>query len=204
MNIRIIWYRKDFSFCVTSHVFDHWSHICKPLFISHCIIKTKVLLPQAGDLNRFWRSCLGPVVYFLTKLFKLFGFPTFRFWAYLMKAILSVPDEGYSERTWWRLFWAYLMKVIVGVPDEGYSRYALCAQNLISTFYCSKSTFWLEYDNEMSANNFTILPRLSIMSFIYNRNNKRSSTHSCGTPALTKQESGNSLFTNTNCLLSFK
>ena len=38
-----------------------------------------------------------------------------------MKVILSVPDEGYSERTWWRLFWAYLMKVILSVPDEGYS-----------------------------------------------------------------------------------
>ena len=37
-----------------------------------------------------------------------------------MKVILSVPDEGYSERTWWRLFWAYLMKVILSVPDEGY------------------------------------------------------------------------------------
>jgi hypothetical protein len=23
-----------------------------------------------------------------------------------MKVILSVPDEGYFERTWWRLFWA--------------------------------------------------------------------------------------------------
>ena len=29
-----------------------------------------------------------------------------------MKVILSVSDEGYSERIWWRLFWAYLMKVI--------------------------------------------------------------------------------------------
>jgi hypothetical protein len=38
-----------------------------------------------------------------------------------MKVILNVPDEGYSERTWWRLFWAYLMKVIPNVPDEGYS-----------------------------------------------------------------------------------
>ena len=38
-----------------------------------------------------------------------------------MKVILSVPDEGYSECTWWRLFWAYMMKVIVSVPDEGYS-----------------------------------------------------------------------------------
>ena len=51
----------------------------------------------------------------------LFCFPVFRFWAYLMKVILGVPDEGYSERTWWRLFWTYLMKVILSVPDEGYS-----------------------------------------------------------------------------------
>ena len=39
-----------------------------------------------------------------------------------MQVILSVPDEGYFERTWWRLFWANLMKVILGVPDEGYAR----------------------------------------------------------------------------------
>ena len=47
-----------------------------------------------------------------------------------MKVILSVPDEGYSERTRWRLFfertwrrlfWAYLTKVILSIPDEGYS-----------------------------------------------------------------------------------
>ena len=37
-----------------------------------------------------------------------------------MKVILSVPDEGYSERTRWRLFWAYLMEVILSVPDEDY------------------------------------------------------------------------------------
>ena len=93
MNIRIIWYHKGFSFCVTSHIFEHWSHICKPLLISHCIIKTKVLLPQAGDLNRFCRSCLGPSVYLLAKLFKLFGFPTFWLWA-----------------TWWRLYQARLVR----------------------------------------------------------------------------------------------
>ena len=57
---------------------------------------------------------------FIAAKTKLFGFPVFRFWAYLMKVILSVPDEGYFERTWWRLFWAYLMKVILSVPDEGY------------------------------------------------------------------------------------
>jgi hypothetical protein len=42
------------------------------------------------------------------------------FWAYLMKVILSVSDEGYFERIWWKLFWAYLMKVILSVSDEGY------------------------------------------------------------------------------------
>jgi hypothetical protein len=75
-----------------------------------------------------WLSCLGPppfLALLLTKIFELFGFPIFRYWAYLMKVILSVPDEGYSgwaylmkviqaERTWWRLF-------SLSVPDEGYS-----------------------------------------------------------------------------------
>jgi hypothetical protein len=37
-----------------------------------------------------------------------------------MMVILSVPDDGYFERTWWWLFWAYLMMVILSVPDEGY------------------------------------------------------------------------------------
>jgi len=41
--------------------------------------------------------------------------------AYLMKVILSVPDEGYSS-----------------VPDEGYSRNESCTLNLISTFLLYK------------------------------------------------------------------
>ena len=82
------------------------------------INKTKVLL-LIGDLIWFWLSCLGLLI-FLLPIFKLFGFSIFRFWQYLMKVILSVPDEGYFERTWWRLFWAYLMKVILSVPDKGY------------------------------------------------------------------------------------
>ena len=61
----------------------------------------------------------SPLVLLLTKT--LFGFPIFLFWAYLLKVILSVPAEGYSERTCWRLFWAYLLKVILSVPAEGYS-----------------------------------------------------------------------------------
>ena len=37
-----------------------------------------------------------------------------------MKVIMSVPDEGYYERTWWRLLCAYLMKVTMSAPEEGY------------------------------------------------------------------------------------
>jgi hypothetical protein len=37
-----------------------------------------------------------------------------------MKVTLNVSDEGYFERTWWRLLWTYLMKVTLNVPDEGY------------------------------------------------------------------------------------
>ena len=43
-----------------------------------------------------------------------------------MKVILSVPDEGYSERTF-----------ILSVPDDGFSRNASCALNLISMFLLS-------------------------------------------------------------------
>jgi hypothetical protein len=56
----------------------------------------------------------------LTRTFDILALMIIWLWAYLMKVILSVPDEGYFERTWWRLFWAYLMKVILSVPDEGY------------------------------------------------------------------------------------
>jgi hypothetical protein len=38
-----------------------------------------------------------------------------------MMVVLRVPDDGYSECTWWWLFWAYLMNVILSVPDDGYS-----------------------------------------------------------------------------------
>jgi hypothetical protein len=72
-----------------------------------------------GDRRRYWLSWLNSLV-LLHPYTLLFGFPIFRFWAYLMKVILSVPDEGYFERTRWRLFWAYQMKVILSVPDEGY------------------------------------------------------------------------------------
>jgi hypothetical protein len=66
--------------------------------------------------DRFWLSCLGPLGLLLSNILKLFGFPFFRFWAYLMKWSLF---QKRAVRTWW---------------NEGYSRNAPCALNLISTF----------------------------------------------------------------------
>ena len=75
----------------------------------------------SAHVTRFWNnhrqvfSCLGPVVYLLSKLLKLFGFPTFQPWA--------SPHEGYSANL-----------STLNVPHEGYSGNALCALSLISTF----------------------------------------------------------------------
>ena len=82
------------------------------------ITKTKVLLPQVTlavyVFEAFWFSCSYRHLNYL-------AFQPF-VWC-LMKVILSIPEEGYSEHTWWRLFWAYLMKVILSIPDEGYSEH---------------------------------------------------------------------------------
>ena len=65
------------------------------LKLSHpsIIIKTKVFLPQAYVTLPIWRSCLGPLVNVLPKLFKLFGFSIFR--------LLTRSWE--RERTWFYL-----------------------------------------------------------------------------------------------------
>jgi hypothetical protein len=41
-----------------------------------------------------------------------------------MKVIMSVLDEGYYERTWWRLLWAYLKKIMSVVDDGTFIKYA--------------------------------------------------------------------------------
>jgi hypothetical protein len=60
---------------------------------------------------KIFRYPVWALWYNCSQNFKLFRFPIFRFWA--------SPDEGYFERTWWRLlsvpdegYWAYLIKVI--------------------------------------------------------------------------------------------
>jgi hypothetical protein len=76
----------------------------------------------SAHVTRFWNnhrqvfSCLGPVVYLLSKLLKLFGFPTFQPWASPHEgysanlSTLSVPHEGYSANL-----------STLSVPHEGYS-----------------------------------------------------------------------------------
>jgi hypothetical protein len=78
---------------------------------------------------------LGPSVFLLQNPFKLYGFLTFQFWAYMMKVILSIYDEGYFEHIWWRLFWAYMMKVILSIYYEGYFRSMSSTLNLLLHFY---------------------------------------------------------------------
>ena len=68
-----------------------------------------------------------------------------------MEVILSVPDEGYSERTWWRLFWAYLMKVILSVPDEGYS----------------ERTWWRLFQKRVVCTNFDIYVFIICIYYLY-------------------------------------
>jgi hypothetical protein len=117
----------------------------------------------SAHVTRFWNnhrqvfSCLGPVVYLLSKLLKLFGFPTFQPWASPHEgysanlSTLSVPHEGYSANLSTLSvphegYSANLSNLSVpyegysanlstlNVPHEGYSGNALCALSLISTF----------------------------------------------------------------------
>jgi hypothetical protein len=59
------------------------------------------------------RPLFRPFGLFLPNAFKFFGYFDIEstwwrlFWEYMMKVILRVHDEGYSESTWWRLFWEY-------------------------------------------------------------------------------------------------
>ena len=58
----------------------------------------------------------------------------------------------------------------------------------------ASNQFFPEYDNEVSsANSLAKLPKLYVMSLIYNKNNKGPSTDPWGTPALTRPESDSSL-----------
>jgi hypothetical protein len=48
--------------------------------------------------------CFRELIYFEREWLLINSLIFVIWWAYLMKIILSVPDEDYSERTWWRLF----------------------------------------------------------------------------------------------------
>ena len=47
---------------------------------------------EIDELNLFYLSCLEPLVFLLLSSFKLFGFPNYQLWAYLMKVIPQTPD----------------------------------------------------------------------------------------------------------------
>jgi hypothetical protein len=46
----------------------------------------------------------------------------FKYFDFIASKYLNYLDfQSFDfERIWWRLFWAYPMKVILNVPDEGY------------------------------------------------------------------------------------
>ena len=62
------------------------------------IIKTKVPPSSIGDLSRIY---VGTLIYLLAKPLKLFRFPTFRFWEYLMKVI---PEMCCAHWFWYLRF----------------------------------------------------------------------------------------------------
>jgi hypothetical protein len=122
---------------------------------------------------RLWLSYIGPLIFLLPETFiELYGFQMFCFErhltkviTYLMKVILSIPDEGYSEPTWWRLFWAYLMKVILSLPDEGYSEpiwwrlFWAYLMNVILSLPDERyfeSTWWRLFQNHVVCTKFDI------------------------------------------------
>jgi hypothetical protein len=88
------------------------------------------------------------------------------FWAYLMKAILSVPDEGYSERTWWRLFWAYLMKAILSLHDEGYSGRTWWRSSQKRFYALNKISMFSWYSNDCYQITTTVQAPLMFLCYI--------------------------------------
>jgi len=109
LNIKVMWYFSDVRLS--------WWYVCSlRWFYQTGMYELSYYIPL-NLMSKFW---LIPV-FNLSALqinFKLFGFPIFRFSAYLMKVIPEMCHD--FQRTWWRLFQKRVM--IFSVPDEGYSR----------------------------------------------------------------------------------
>ena len=67
------------------------------------------------DLGLFWLSCLGPLVLFLPDAFKLFGFPIFRFWAYLAKVF---PETRCTHLIWYLRFYLESIQKFTSVRNS--------------------------------------------------------------------------------------
>jgi hypothetical protein len=99
---------------VRYHQYGCFVHsICGPSFHTKCIYTNKLMA--------FFFICTLVSLYYSDRvstfmiwmrLVVQFHFLLLSFLHHAVSLRLRVPDEGYSECTWWRLFWAYLMKVI--------------------------------------------------------------------------------------------
>ena len=86
---------------------------------SHVIIfKTNVFI--LGDYSRFWLSCLGSLVFFLPKIFKLFGFHISWLWAYTWFFQKHIVHTAFDT---WYSFTEIYMHVVYDrdkIPREDY------------------------------------------------------------------------------------
>jgi hypothetical protein len=82
----------------------------KNIFLGPSVLKIKDIFlgPSVLKIKGIF---LGPSVFLLQNPFKLYGFLTFQFWAYMMKVILSIYDEGYFEHILWRLFQKHVVHI---------------------------------------------------------------------------------------------
>ena len=87
-----IWY---FHLCL-------YYYRCNDTFAGGLLVPEGIIRPVdssppsgIGDFSRFWLSCcLDPLGLFCPQNFKLFGFPVFRYWAYLVK-VFSETRHAY-------------------------------------------------------------------------------------------------------------
>jgi hypothetical protein len=79
-----------------THVIHNKNNQLSRLKYSLCIMGDVYM----DEMSQFRLSCVGPLVYLLPKTFKLFCFPIFWLWAYLMK--------GYSRNALYTLNSVYM------------------------------------------------------------------------------------------------
>ena len=74
-----------------------WSFYMCHFFSTAFISPECIICPVVSVLSRLWISCLDPLILLLPKFLKLFGFPIFQLWMYLLKVI---PEIWYLHFYW--------------------------------------------------------------------------------------------------------